>query len=47
MNIVFDLDDTLYDEDQFILSGYFQVSKYLSKKINLSKANIFNALRDD
>ena len=28
----FDLDDTLYDEKQFVFSGYKEVSKYIGKK---------------
>ncbi len=32
MVIVFDLDDTLYDEVDFVKSGFFEVSRYLKNK---------------
>ena len=32
MVIVFDLDDTLYDEIDFVKSGFLEVSEYLGDK---------------
>ncbi len=37
MIIVLDLDDTLYDEIEFVYNGFNSVSKYLEKKSNLKK----------
>ncbi|WP_185903064.1 HAD family hydrolase [Bacteriovorax stolpii] len=36
MVIVFDLDDTLYDEKTFAISGFMAVSRFLAKKYSLS-----------
>ncbi len=41
MVIVFDLDDTLYDETTYVKSGFKAVAEYLSKKFNLSAKKIF------
>ena len=40
--IVFDIDDTLYNEIDYVESGYKVVSKYIEKKYN--KKNIYNKL---
>jgi len=45
--ILFDLDDTLYPEKQFVMSGFQVVSQYLSQKYNFESDNIFNILKDD
>jgi len=45
--ILFDLDDTLYPEKQFVMSGFGVVSQYLSKKHNFEFAKIFNVLKED
>lgn len=42
--VVFDLDDTLISEYEYIQSGYRHISKVISKKINKSKDEIFNDL---
>lgn len=42
--IVFDLDDTLYPEVQFVYSGFLAVSDYLASKFNLDKKQIFDFL---
>ena len=39
-----DLDDTLYSEYDYVLSGFDEVSKYLSKKTNLMHKDIFDGL---
>lgn len=39
--IVFDLDDTLYDEIDFVLSGFREVSLYFANKYKLSQEDIF------
>ena len=36
--VVFDLDDTLYDEMDYIISGYKFIAKYLESKYNISDA---------
>jgi len=45
--ILFDLDDTLYEEKQFVVSGFEAVSEYLSKEKNLNKEEIFRILITD
>lgn len=37
--IVFDLDDTLYDEIDYVKSGYYEVSKFIEKKYNIKNTN--------
>jgi len=45
ITIVFDLDDTLYDELEYCKSGFETVSHFLAKQFsNLSAENIFTAL---
>ena len=41
MILIFDLDDTLYKEKEFVKSGFKAVSKYLHLKFNLNKKKIF------
>jgi len=45
--IIFDLDDTLYPEREFVMSGFKVVAKYLAKKYALNQFKIFNFLRFD
>ena len=40
---VFDLDDTLYNEKEFVLNGFFKVAKYLKKKFKIS--NSYNEIK--
>ena len=42
--IIFDLDGVLFDEKEFVMSGFHEVSKYLSKKHNLDSGEIFKNL---
>jgi len=42
--IVFDLDDTLYDEMQFVKGGFKEVSLYVSRNYNINKNLIYNLL---
>ena len=44
MIIIFDMDDTLYDESEYIKSSLTAVSVYLSKKYFLSKESVYNHL---
>lgn len=46
MNIIliFDLDDTLYDERTFVLSGFSAVARYLEEKYGLNAASSFNLM---
>ena len=45
MILIFDLDDTLYDEKTFYLSGLKNVSKYLAKEFNLNYKKNFSELK--
>ncbi len=42
--IIFDLDDTLYDEITFVESGFMHVSEYFSKNNNIPKNEFYNKL---
>lgn len=42
--VIFDLDDTLYPEIDYVKSGFEVVSKYISKKINKDSDQVFNKL---
>lgn len=42
--ILFDLDDTLYNERAFVLSGFKAVAKYLSEKYGIDPDSIYNLL---
>ena len=46
MIIVFDLDDTLYDEITYVRSSLFKVAVYLSDKYNIDKDIIYLDLND-
>ncbi len=43
--IIFDLDDTLYPEKEFVESGFKAVAKYISKKYGIHYNKIFNILK--
>lgn len=45
--IVFDLDDTLYLEKDFVMSGFLAVSGHISKKYGIKKEKIFQILKGD
>lgn len=47
MVIIFDLDDTLYEELSFVRSGFKAVADYLSPILNLSKEQIAVLLMDE
>ena len=47
MIVVFDLDDTLYDEKTFVYSGFAEVSKWISLKTNSEQSEIFNYMVND
>ena len=44
MILVFDLDDTLYDETTFVKSGFRSVAQFLSENYSLSEKEIYQAL---
>ena len=44
--IVFDLDDTLYDEMDFVKSGYIEVANYLNAAFGIDKIVTYNKLID-
>ncbi|MHB8105275.1 MAG: HAD family hydrolase [Dehalococcoidales bacterium] len=39
---LFDLDDTLYDAQQYFLGAYGAVSKYIAKKYNVSEQKVYD-----
>lgn len=39
--VIFDLDDTLYPEMEYVISGFKVVSQYISEKINIESQEIF------
>jgi haloacid dehalogenase superfamily, subfamily IA, variant 1 with third motif having Dx(3-4)D or Dx(3-4)E len=39
--VIFDLDDTLYNERDFVYSGFIEVSKYLSSKYKIDKNKLY------
>ena len=42
--VIFDLDDTLISERQYIESGYRHISKVLSKKLNKNEDELYQLL---
>jgi putative hydrolase of the HAD superfamily len=42
--VIFDLDDTLYDEKEFVKSGFKVVSSYMAKKCDLDEEKFYNLL---
>lgn len=47
MILVFDLDDTLYDEITFVYSGFKAVSSYLSNHYNLNASVLYDDFRNE
>ena len=45
--VLFDLDDTLYEEKKFIVSGFRKTAEYLSRKYKINSDRVFKILRDD
>jgi len=45
MIVVFDLDETLYNEITFVRSGFLSVSSYISRKFKIKKKIIFQKLQ--
>jgi putative hydrolase of the HAD superfamily len=44
--IIFDLDDTLYEDRTFVKSGFEAVSKYVKKNFGINKKGFFKVLLD-
>lgn len=44
--VVFDLDDTLYNEKDFVFGGFKEVSIYLSQNFNINQDKIYNRMID-
>ncbi len=42
--VVFDLDDTLYDEKTFVQSGFRSVAQYLSTRYNLDRERVYQKM---
>ncbi|MEW9093550.1 MAG: HAD-IA family hydrolase [Clostridiaceae bacterium] len=42
--VIFDLDDTLYNERDFVYGGFREVARYLSLKYNLKEEEIFKIM---
>ena len=38
--VIFDLDNTLYDEKQYVKSGFIAVSEYMANKFELDKNHL-------
>lgn len=43
--LVFDLDDTIYDEKKFVSEGFLAVSLYLGNKLSVPKIKIYKELK--
>lgn len=46
MIIIFDLDDTLYDEKTFVLSGFLVVAQYLENKYDIAANNSYQIMKN-
>ena len=44
--ILFDLDDTLYDEKQFVKSGFIKVTEFIEDKFKINKKDFYKILID-
>jgi putative hydrolase of the HAD superfamily len=44
--ILFDLDDTLYEEKQFVKSGFKKVTKFINNKFNIDEKIFYKILTD-
>lgn len=42
--VIFDLDNTLYDEKQFVRSGFKEVSNYMAKKYGINEERLYELL---
>ncbi len=42
--VIFDLDNTLYDERQYVRSGFRAVSEYMAKKLQMNKDHLYRLL---
>ncbi len=42
--VIFDMDDTLYPEIDYVKSGYKHIASYLSNKLNMNAENVYNDL---
>ena len=42
--VIFDLDNTLYDEEQFVRSGFKAVSHHMAEKHGLAEEKLFDLL---
>lgn len=44
--LLFDLDDTLYDEKQFVESGFFKVAEFVEDEFKINKKDFYRILID-
>ena len=44
--LLFDLDDTLYDEKQFVKSGFAKVAEFIEEKFSINKKDFYKILID-
>ena len=44
--LLFDLDDTLYDEKQFVESGFFKLAEFVESKFKINKKDFYKILID-
>ena len=42
--VIFDLDDTLFDEKQYVYSGFAAVSSYAAQKLGIDEKNLYSLL---
>ena len=47
MVVIFDLDDTLYNEKEFVFSGFFEVAKWISNVSNSLSEDVFKMMVAD
>jgi len=46
-SVIFDLDDTLYPESEYALSGFWEVAGYLAERSGSGRNEIFSKLKSD
>ncbi len=44
--LLFDIDDTLYEEKQFIKSGFIKVAEFIEDKFKINKKDFYRILTD-
>ena len=47
MVVIFDLDDTLYNEKEYVFSGFFEVANWISNVSNSLSEDVFKMMVTD